>query len=100
MTEERPYRQKLTRALSNHICSRWYRPPEIILLEKSYDQSIDIWSLGCVFYELLFIAQMNKLLKQDLNLGNRPQDKRVLFPGNSCFPLSADYSVLDASDVD
>ena len=42
------------RQLSNHVVSRWYRPPEIILLEPIYDKAIDIWSLGCVFAELLF----------------------------------------------
>ena len=41
------------RELSRHIVTRWYRPPEIILLEKFYNTAIDIWGIGCVFYELL-----------------------------------------------
>ena len=32
---------------------RRYRPPEIILLSGYYDNKIDIWSLGCIFAELL-----------------------------------------------
>ena len=39
--------------MSSHIGSRWYRAPEISLCEKKYDTAIDIWSLGCVFYELI-----------------------------------------------
>jgi len=44
----------MKRHLSLHIGSRWYRAPEICLVEKYYDQSSDIWSLGCVIYELLY----------------------------------------------
>ena len=45
------------RSLSNHVVSRYYRPPEIILLEKNYDQKIDMWSMGCIFAELLWSYQ-------------------------------------------
>lgn len=31
----------------------WYRAPEIMLGDSSYDKSIDIWAAGCVFAELL-----------------------------------------------
>ena len=34
-----------------NVCSMWYRAPEISL-HKNYDYKIDVWSLGCVFYEL------------------------------------------------
>ncbi len=34
-----------------YIQSRYYRSPEI-LLERLYDESIDMWSLGCVLCEL------------------------------------------------
>jgi len=33
--------------------SRWYKAPEMILGSRSYNQSVDIWSLGCIFEELL-----------------------------------------------
>ena len=36
-----------------HIGTRWYRAPELILLNENYDMKIDIWSLGCVYAELL-----------------------------------------------
>lgn len=31
----------------------WYRAPELLLNSKSYDTSIDIWSVGCIFSELV-----------------------------------------------
>lgn len=36
-----------------YIVSVWYRPPEIILENINYDYSVDIWSFGCVLYELI-----------------------------------------------
>lgn len=69
----------IERELSNHIASRWYRAPEIILLEKIYYSAIDMWACGCVFGELL---QMLKGNQADY------KKRKPLFPGTSCFPLS------------
>lgn len=45
------------------MCTLWYRPPESLLGTTLNSTSIDIWSLGCIIYELLL--------------------KRPLFPGDS-----------------
>ncbi|KAJ6234156.1 glycogen synthase kinase-3 alpha [Anaeramoeba flamelloides] len=37
----------------SYICSRYYRAPELMFGTMEYDTSIDLWSLGCVFAELL-----------------------------------------------
>ena len=47
--------RKKKRNMSAVVQTRWYRAPEIILAEKNYDKSIDIWSLGIVLAELLKI---------------------------------------------
>lgn len=39
--------------MSIHVGSRWYRAPEISLIERQYDQASDIWSFGCILYELI-----------------------------------------------
>ena len=36
-----------------HICSRYYRAPELMFGATDYTVDIDIWSAGCVFAELL-----------------------------------------------
>mmetsp|Transcript_40634 Transcript_40634/g.61927 ORF Transcript_40634/g.61927 Transcript_40634/m.61927 type:complete len:104 (+) Transcript_40634:545-856(+) len=53
LQENRKERSRLKRKLSNHIVTRWYRPPEVILLQKQYDSGVDIWSTGCVLGEML-----------------------------------------------
>ena len=35
--------------LSVHVVTRWYRAPELILIETDYSGAIDIWSVGCIF---------------------------------------------------
>ena len=65
--------------LTNHIVTRWYRPPEVILLEKVYTTAIDIWGVGCVFAELLGMIKENQ---------PTITKRSALFPGNSCYPLS------------
>ncbi|KAF8820555.1 CMGC kinase, MAPK family (ERK) MAPK-1 [Cardiosporidium cionae] len=39
--------------LTDYVVTRWYRSPEIILHPRHYDKPIDVWSLGCIFAELL-----------------------------------------------
>lgn len=73
--------KNMKRELTGHVVTRWYRAPELILLEKNYTAAIDVWSLGCIFAELL------GMIKE-----NAPTflDRSPLFPGTSCFPLSPD----------
>ncbi|KAL6128778.1 hypothetical protein ACLB2K_072133 [Fragaria x ananassa] len=37
----------------SYICSRYYRAPELIFGATEYTTAIDMWSVGCVFAELL-----------------------------------------------
>lgn len=34
------------------VCTRWYRPPEILLGQRNYTSAIDIWGVGCILGEL------------------------------------------------
>jgi serine/threonine protein kinase len=39
--------------LTNEVTSLWYRAPEVICSAGHYDTKIDLWSVGCIFAELL-----------------------------------------------
>ena len=40
-------------AMTQEVVTQYYRAPEILLGAKHYTNSIDIWSVGCIFGELL-----------------------------------------------
>lgn len=39
--------------LTEYVVTRWYRAPEIMLACHEYTKPIDVWSVGCIFAELL-----------------------------------------------
>lgn len=39
--------------LTQLVVTLWYRSPELLLGATTYDSSVDMWSLGCIFGELL-----------------------------------------------
>ncbi|XP_012504264.1 PREDICTED: mitogen-activated protein kinase 11 isoform X1 [Propithecus coquereli] len=50
--------------MTGYVATRWYRAPEIMLNWMHYNQTVDIWSVGCIMAELL--------------------QGKALFPGNDC----------------
>ena len=42
-----------TAIMTDYVATRWYRPPEVLLLFKRYTKAMDIWSVGCILGELL-----------------------------------------------
>nr|ALF99798.1 mitogen activated protein kinase p38 [Urechis unicinctus] len=39
--------------MTGYVATRWYRAPEIMLNWMRYNQTVDIWSVGCIMAELL-----------------------------------------------
>ena len=39
--------------VTEYVATRWYRAPEMILAGQNYGKPIDMWSVGCILYELL-----------------------------------------------
>ncbi|CAL7941097.1 unnamed protein product [Xylocopa violacea] len=73
------------------VVTLWYRAPEVLLSGKEYSTPIDMWSVGCIFAELLRmealfpglseIDQLNRIFKE---LGT-PNDR--IWPGYSKLPM-------------
>ncbi|ORZ35762.1 kinase-like domain-containing protein [Catenaria anguillulae PL171] len=67
------------------VVTLWYRPPDLLLGAQSYDAKLDMWSIGCIFAELvtcdaLFpgqgeLDQIDRILKV---LGTPPAALRAL----------------------
>ena len=75
---------KIKRSVSSHTFSRWYRSPEILLIQERYDSMTDIWALGCTIYELL---KSQNFIKRELQPDMKPE-KLACFQGHYSFPLS------------
>lgn len=39
--------------MTEYVCTRWYRAPEVLCSWTDYTNAIDIWSIGCIFAEML-----------------------------------------------
>jgi mitogen-activated protein kinase 1/3 len=61
---------KYRRQMTQHVATRWYRAPELIL-KCDYNGSIDVWSAGCIFAEMLTMM-------------TKDQSRDPLFPGGPC----------------
>ena len=53
---------------------------------ENYDSASDMWSVGCIIYELLIHHQSDFVDAKRAE--NRESEKPILFQGESCFPLS------------
>ena len=78
------------RPFTHEVVTIWYRPPELLLGATEYSIAVDMWSIGCIFFELcklkpLFNAsqeiEMINLIFKDLGT---PNDD--IWPGYSQLP--------------
>ena len=82
------------RSFTNEVVTLWYRDVAVLLGCKKYGAAIDIWSTGCVFYEMLtgrplFPAknEREELIKIFKILGTPSE---VTWPGCRSLPQWAD----------
>ncbi|XP_038823680.1 MAPK/MAK/MRK overlapping kinase-like isoform X3 [Salvelinus namaycush] len=43
---------------TEYISTRWYRAPECLLTDGYYSHKMDMWSVGCVFYEIISLSPL------------------------------------------
>ena len=51
-----PSEQK--RVMTEYVATRWYRAPELMLSLSEYSEAIDMWSVGCIFAEMIGRKQL------------------------------------------
>ena len=42
----------ITPMMTEYVCTRWYRSPELLCSWNRYDQKVDIWACGCILVEM------------------------------------------------
>ncbi|CAH8301140.1 unnamed protein product [Eruca vesicaria subsp. sativa] len=86
--------------LTSRVVTLWYRPPELLLGATDYGSAVDMWSVGCVFAELLLgkpilrgrteVEQLHKIFKL---CGSPPADywKKSKLPHAMLFKPQQNY---------
>lgn len=78
------------RGYTHEVITLWYRAPEILLGTKFYATGVDIWSLGCIFAEMVRSEHVRvwpefRLIKEMCGffLNSTQIIKKPMFPGDS-----------------
>jgi len=78
------------RAYTHEVITLWYRAPEILLGGRHYSTGVDMWSIGCIFMELVNKrpiwpgdSEIDMLFRIFRVLGTPTED---LWPGCSSLP--------------
>lgn len=50
---------------TNKVVTLWYRAPELLLGSNNYSDTVDVWSLGCVFAEMFLGDVLFKMKDQN-----------------------------------
>eukprot|EP00928_Gymnodinium_smaydae_P072057 TRINITY_DN55494_c0_g1_i1.p1 TRINITY_DN55494_c0_g1~~TRINITY_DN55494_c0_g1_i1.p1 ORF type:complete len:406 (-),score=87.28 TRINITY_DN55494_c0_g1_i1:109-1326(-) len=48
-----PNESFMTCPMTEYVCTRWYRAPEVLSSWQNFGKPIDMWSVGCIFAEML-----------------------------------------------
>lgn len=76
-------------AMTDYVVTRYYRPPEVLLMSNTYSCAVDTWSVGCIVAEMMtrttlfkgqdYIQQLDLILnalrptREDLGFLDSPQ---------------------------
>jgi len=80
--------EESTSTLTEYVVTRWYRAPEVILNASHYTNALDVWSIGCIFAELLGRAPLFPgddyldQIKRTIGILGTPSAEDMSFIGN------------------
>ncbi|KAJ4430963.1 hypothetical protein ANN_19556 [Periplaneta americana] len=92
------------KAYTSLVVTLWYRAPELLLGAKKYSTPIDMWSVGCIFAELLSMEplfqgkseaqQLSRIFKVN-NLFTLGTPNEEIWPGFSNLPVVQKVKFVD-----
>lgn len=62
------------------VCTPDFRAPEVWLCVKKYTEKIDIWSLGCILFEMIKLSSFVRLTRDQIDDGIRQVIRRYPEP--------------------
>jgi cyclin-dependent kinase 7 len=102
--EELKNKENDSALLTRNVCTRYYRPPEILYGSYDYSLSVDIWSAGCILGEIVLgdylfkgeneIDQLNKIFSV---VGNAVEDN---WPGVGELPNYIEFQCENIGGLD
>ncbi|KAF8927896.1 Cyclin-dependent kinase catalytic subunit [Dissophora ornata] len=105
------------RTYTHEVVTLWYRAPEILMGSRHYSTAVDIWSVGCIFAEMITKkplfpgdSEIDELFKIFKVLGtpneevwpgvSKLKDWKATFPQWSCQPLEPLLPQLSQEGID
>jgi len=106
------------RTYTHEVVTLWYRAPEVLLGSRHYSTAIDMWSVGCIFAEMVMRgiplfpgdSEIDQIFKIFRVLGTPNEeswpgvkqlpDYKPTFPQWSSQDLAEQVPYLDASGID
>lgn len=89
--------------LTPEVVTLWYRAPELLFGAKQYSSSIDMWSVGCIFAELMLRgpylpgnSDMDQLNKIFCAMGT-PTDEN--WPDRQLLPNYVSFNTIPAPPI-
>eukprot|EP00811_Abedinium_folium_P032104 NODE_5274_length_1788_cov_9.800120.p1 GENE.NODE_5274_length_1788_cov_9.800120~~NODE_5274_length_1788_cov_9.800120.p1 ORF type:complete len:420 (+),score=82.52 NODE_5274_length_1788_cov_9.800120:145-1404(+) len=77
--------------MTEYVCTRWYRAPEVLCSWKTYTSAVDVWSIGCILAEMLKRTALfpGTSTAHQLNLiigvlGTQTGEERQKIPNSNC----------------
>jgi len=105
--------------LTEYVVTRWYRAPELLVENETYDEGIDIWSVGCILAEFLgrkalfpgrdYLQQLRLIIEtlgppsnSDLSIINNQQAVEYIkaLPKRPAVPMEALYPNASKEAID
>jgi len=103
-------------ALTHEVVTLWYRAPEVLLGTKFYATGVDIWSLGCIFAEMMMLkpiftgdSEIDQLFRIFRAMGTATEENwpgcshlleyKAIFPKWEAKPLPAEIVEHKADDL-
>lgn len=80
------------------VCTRWYKPPEVMFGQKHYDTSFDVWGCGCILAEMflgkaLFMGSTDiDMLTKIFEICGSPNDQN--WPDANKLPFYMEFETI------